>query len=97
MTPNLLSFLPQDNSALGEAAENLKNMSDEEFFELAYLLRKIIRECDIDPIRGDISLRGFYLMDVCDGDMLVIFSKLISHTPYLNQYEAKKKLEEGIK
>lgn len=97
MTPNLLKYLPKDNSSLYEGANSLMVMSDEEYIMLAYLLRKIIRECDFDPITGDISLRGFYLMDWCDGDMFVVFSKLISHTPYMNQYEAKTKVEEVTK
>lgn len=97
MIRNLLSFMTLDNSSLWESANRLMVMSDEEYIELAYMLRKIIRECDYDTITGDISLKGFSIINSYDCEVFVPLSKLISKEPFRNKYDAKAKVEEGNK
>lgn len=93
MIVNLLSVLTNDDSSLYLAANRLMVMSDYEYIELAYLLRKIIRECSYDTELGEISLRGFNIMGCYDCELLVPLSKLISQKPYENVEDAKKRLE----
>ncbi len=96
MILDLLKFLPKDNSALSEAANQLKNLSDEEFLELAYILRKIMRESYYNTESCEILFRGlgFAYDDNCE--VFVMFSKLISKTPFENKYVAQEKRKEII-
>lgn len=93
MIVDLLSVLTDDDSSLYLAANRLMGLSDYEYIELAYLLRKIIRDCSYDTEKGEISLRGFYIMGTYDCELLVPLSKLISQHPYENKEDVKKRLE----
>lgn len=89
MILELLKFLPLDNSALSEGANQLKNLSDEEFLEMAYILRKIIRECYYNTASGDILFRGMSLAYDDNCEVFVMLSKLISKSPFQNKYVAQ--------
>lgn len=97
MILNLLKFLPKDNSPLMDAVNKLMVMSDSEYIELAYILRKIMRECDYDTERCVIMFRGFDIMQSTDYDIFVTLSKLISKSPFEDSNDAKAKVEEVIK
>lgn len=93
MIQNLLKFLPNDNSSLWHAANRLMVMSDSEYIELAYILRKIIREGDYNTETKTIMFRGQDIIYTGDSRVLVTLSKLISMSPYEDEEDAKKKLE----
>ena len=97
MILSLTKFLPSDNSSLMEAADSLKRLSDSDYIELAYILRKIIRECDFDTERKAMMLRGFDILYAGDYDIFVTLSKLISKTPLEDNNDAKAKVEEVVK
>ena len=94
MILNLLKFLPNDNSSLWDAANRLMVMTDSEYIELAYMLRKIIRECDFDTETKRIMFRGRDIIYTGDFRVLVTLSKLISMSPYESEDDAKAKVEE---
>lgn len=93
MIQDLLKFLPCDNMSLYMTAERLRAMSDYEYIELAFMLRKIIRESCYDTETGDISLRGFIIINSYDYEVLVLLSKLISQQPYESKEDVKAKVE----
>lgn len=93
MIQNLLNFLPDDDSSLWHAANRLMVMDDSEYIELAYILRKIIREGDYNTDTKTIMFRGFDIIYTGDSRVLVTLSKLISMSPYESEEDAKKRLE----
>ena len=97
MILNLLKFLTHDDCSLWEASNRLMVMSDNEFIELAYMLRKIIRECDFNTETHEIMLRGYNIIYSDDYEIFVTLSKLISKKPFEDAEVAKAKVEEGIK
>lgn len=97
MIQNLLKFLPDDNSSLWYAANRLMAMSDSEYIELAYILRRIIRDGDFNTETKTIMYRGHNIIYSGDYRVLVTLSKLISMSPYENEDDAKAKIEGGVK
>lgn len=92
MIQNLLKFLPDDNSSLWHAANRLMVMSDSEYIELAYILRKIIRDCDFNTETNTIMFRGFEIIYTGDYRVLVTLSKLLCMSPYESEDDAKKRV-----
>lgn len=97
MILNLLKFLTHDDSSLWEAANRLMVMTDNEFLELAYILRKIIRECDYNTESNEVMIRGYNLIYSDDYEIFVTFSKMISKQPYESVYDVADKFKEVIK
>lgn len=97
MIVNLRSLLTRDNSSLWEAASRLMVLSDDEYIKLAYILRKIIRECDYNTETQELMFRGFNIIYDGDCEVLLILSKLISKEPYQDINDAKQKVEKIIK
>lgn len=97
MILNLLSFMTIDDSSLWESANRLMVMSDNEFIELAYILRKVIRECDYNTETHEIMLRGYNIIYSSDYEVFVTLSKLISKEPFDGAEIVKAKIEEGVK
>ena len=85
MILELLKFLPKDDISLTKAAERLMVMSDNEYIELAYILRKIIRECYYNTESCEVLFRGLYLAYDDDCEVIAMLSKLISQTPFENK------------
>lgn len=96
MILNLLSFLTRDDSSLWDGANSLMVMSDEEYIKLAYILRKIIRECDYDTEKNVVMFKGLDLIYSDDYELFVTFSKLISLQPYKSVYDVPNKIKEVI-
>ena len=97
MILNLLKFLTHDDCSLWEASNRLMVMSDNEFIELAYMLRKIIRECDFNTETHEIMLRGYNIVYSDDYELFVTLSKLISKQPFECKEDAETKVKEVIK
>lgn len=97
MILSLTKFLPSDSSSLWESANRLMVMSDNEFIELAYILRKVIRECDFNTETHEIMLRGYNIIYSDDYELFVTLSKLISKQPYECKEDAETKVKEVIK
>lgn len=97
MILDLLEFLTPDNSSLTEAADRLAVMTDYEFVELAYILRKILRECNYDTEKNIVMFRGFEILYSDDYEIFVTFSKLFSKHPYESVYDVADKIKEVIK
>lgn len=97
MILNLLKFLTPDNNSLTEAADRLMVMSDYEYVELAYILRKILRECDYDTEKNVVMFRGFEVIYSDDYEIFLTFSKLFSKQPYESVYNVADKFKGVIK
>lgn len=86
-TRSLLEYMRGNAASISDTVWQLKNMSDEELRDVAYLIRKLLRHCDYNSSKHEIRLRSEYVADLIDNSTMVLFSKLLMDNPYSSSGE----------
>lgn len=97
MTREIYDYMPDHECSMDDAVERIKNMSNDNLVEIAYLMRKLLRHSIYDTTSGVMTLVGDFKSDYVDNDSLVVFSKLLSRNPYKSVEEVEEKLDSFIK
>ena len=97
MTLRISELIPDLQSDMEVAVENIKKMSDDELIDIAYVMRKVLRRCVYHTCSQSIELIGDFNADWVDSTSIMTYSKLLSLEPYKSVEEVKESIDNIIK
>lgn len=97
MILRISELIPDLQSDMEVAVENIKKMSDDELIDIAYVMRKVLRHCVYHTCSQSIELIGDFNADWVDTTSIMAYSKLLSVNPYKSVEEVKEGIDNIIK